>query len=132
MDIRRIAALKDGENVIGNRTRVKVVKNKVAPPFRQVEFDIIYGKGISKTGDLLDLGVTHNIISKSGTWFSYNETRIGQGRENSKKFLLDNPEMAADIEKQLRETLGLTDSELTPKESAEETSAKEKKNSKNS
>ena len=132
MDIRRIAALKDGENVIGNRTRVKVVKNKVAPPFRQVEFDIIYGKGISKTGDLLDLGVTHNIISKSGTWFSYNETRIGQGRENSKKFLLDNPEMAADIEKQLRETLGLTDSELTPKESAEETPAKEKKNSKNS
>ena len=132
MDIRRIAALKDGENVIGNRTRVKVVKNKVAPPFRQVEFDIIYGKGISKTGDLLDLGVTHNIISKSGTWFSYNETRIGQGRENSKKFLLDNPEMAADIEKQLRETLGLTDSELTPKESAEEPSAKEKKSSKNS
>ena len=132
MDIRRIAALKDGENVIGNRTRVKVVKNKVAPPFRQVEFDIIYGKGISKTGDLLDLGVTHNIISKSGTWFSYNETRIGQGRENSKKFLLDNPEMAADIEKQLRETLGLTDSELTPKESVEETPAKEKKNSKNS
>ena len=132
MYIRRIAALKDGENVIGNRTRVKVVKNKVAPPFRQVEFDIIYGKGISKTGDLLDLGVTHNIISKSGTWFSYNETRIGQGRENSKKFLLDNPEMATDIEKQLRETLGLTDSELTPKESAEETSAKEKKNSKNS
>ena len=132
MDIRRIAALKDGENVIGNRTRVKVVKNKVAPPFRQVEFDIIYGKGISKTGDLLDLGVTHNIISKSGTWFSYNETRIGQGRENSKKFLLDNPEMAADIEKQLRETLGLTESELTPKESAEETPAKEKKNSKNS
>ena len=132
MDIRRIAALKDGENVIGNRTRVKVVKNKVAPPFRQVEFDIIYGKGISKTGDLLDLGVTHKIISKSGTWFSYNETRIGQGRENSKKFLLDNPEMAADIEKQLRETLGLTESELTPKESAEETPAKEKKNSKNS
>ena len=132
MDIRRIAALKDGENVIGNRTRVKVVKNKVAPPFRQVEFDIIYGKGISKTGDLLDLGVTHNIISKSGTWFSYNETRIGQGRENSKKFLLENPEMATEIEKQLRETLGLTDSEPTTKESAEETPAKEKKNSKNS
>jgi len=132
MDIRRIAALKDGENVIGNRTRVKVVKNKVAPPFRQVEFDIIYGKGISKVGDLLDLGVAHDIISKSGTWFSYNETRIGQGRENSKNFLTENSEMAAEIETRLRETLGLTDSEPTPDEKAEEPSAKEKKAAKNS
>ena len=132
MDIRRIAALKDGENVIGNRTRVKVVKNKVAPPFRQVEFDIIYGKGISKVGDLLDLGVAHDIISKSGTWFSYNETRIGQGRENSKNFLTENSEMAAEIEKRLRETLGLTDSEPAPDEKAEEPSAKEKKAAKNS
>ena len=125
MDIRRIAALKDGENVIGNRTRVKVVKNKVAPPFRQVEFDIIYGKGISKAGDLLDLGVAHNIISKSGTWFSYNETRIGQGRENSKNFLTDNPDIATEIETRLRETLGLSATETTPEE--EEPTAKEKK-----
>jgi len=124
--------LKDGENVIGNRTRVKVVKNKVAPPFRQVEFDIIYGKGISKVGDLLDLGVAHEIISKSGTWFSYNETRIGQGRENSKNFLTENSEMAAEIETRLRETLGLTPSEPKPEENAEEPSAKEKKAAKNS
>ena len=130
MDIRRVAALKDGENVIGNRTRVKVVKNKVAPPFRQVEFDIIYGKGISKSGDLLDLGVAHNIISKSGTWFSYNDNRIGQGRENSKKFLVDNPEMATEIETQLRETLGLT--ALDQQESPEEPSAKGKKATKTS
>ncbi len=132
MDIRRIAALKDGETVIGNRTRVKIVKNKVAPPFRQVEFDIIYGKGISKVGDLLDLGVAHDIIAKSGTWFSYNENRIGQGRENSKKFLIDNPEMAAEIEGRLRQTLGLTAAETTPEENAEEPSAKEKKAAKNS
>ncbi|MZH02230.1 MAG: recombinase RecA [Nitrospinae bacterium] len=128
MDIRRIAALKDGENVIGNRTRVKVVKNKVAPPFRQVEFDIIYGKGISKAGDLLDLGVANNIISKSGTWFSYNETRIGQGRENSKNFLTDNPEIATEIENRLRETLGLNASETTSEE--EEPTAKEQKSAK--
>jgi recombination protein RecA len=130
MDIRRIAALKDGENVIGNRTRVKVVKNKVAPPFRQVEFDIIYGKGISKTGDLLDLGVAHEIIAKSGTWFSYKENRIGQGRENSKRFLAENPEISAEIEKRLRETLGLTASET--ENSAEEPATKAKKTEKNS
>ena len=130
MDIRRIAALKDGENVIGNRTRVKVVKNKVAPPFRQVEFDIIYGKGISKTGDLLDLGVAHEIIAKSGTWFSYKENRIGQGRENSKRFLAENPEISAEIEKRLRETLGLTASEM--ENNAEEPATKAKKTEKNS
>lgn len=132
MDIRRIAALKDGEEVIGSRTRVKVVKNKVAPPFRQVEFDIIYGKGISKSGDLLDLGVAHDIISKSGTWFSYNENRIGQGRENSKKFLADNPEMAAEIEGRLRKTLGLTGPETMPEENAEDSSTKGKKAAKSS
>ena len=132
MDIRRIAALKDGENVIGNRTRVKVVKNKVAPPFRQVEFDIIYGKGISKIGDLLDLGVAHDIISKSGTWFSYKENRIGQGRENSKRFLTENPEISAEIEKRLRETLGLTASEKKPENDAEKSTTKGKKAGKNS
>ena len=130
LDIRRIAALKDGENVIGNRTRVKVVKNKVAPPFRQVEFDIIYGKGISKTGDLLDLGVAHEIIAKSGTWFSYKENRIGQGRENSKRFLAENPEISAEIEKRLRETLGLTASET--ENNAEEPATKAKKTEKKS
>jgi recombination protein RecA len=130
IDIRRIAALKDGDEVIGNRTRAKVVKNKVAPPFRNCEFDIIYGKGISKYGDLLDLGVTHEIITKSGTWFSYKEDRIGQGRENSKRFLSENLDMANDIEKQLREKLGLTQSKEAPAESdpaEEEATPKSKK-----
>ena len=118
IDIRRIAALKDGEEVIGNRTRAKVVKNKVAPPFRNCEFDIIYGKGISKMGDLLDLGVANEIIAKSGTWFSYKENRIGQGRENSKRFLGENPDIANDIENQLRLKLGLAGSEeATPNKS---------------
>ena len=111
IDIRRIAALKDGEEVIGNRTRAKVVKNKVAPPFRNCEFDIIYGQGISKTGDLLDLGVANEIIAKSGTWFSYKENRIGQGRENSKRFLAENPDIAGEIENQLRQKLGLSKAE---------------------
>ena len=118
IDIRRIAALKDGEEVIGNRTRAKVVKNKVAPPFRNCEFDIIYGKGISKMGDLLDLGVANEIIAKSGTWFSYKENRIGQGRENSKRFLGENPNIANDIENQLRLKLGLAGTkEVTPNKS---------------
>jgi recombination protein RecA len=132
MDIRRIAALKDGESVIGNRTRVKIVKNKVAPPFRQVEFDLIYGKGISKYGDLLDLGVANDIITKSGTWFSYNENRIGQGRENSKRFLSENLELSAEIEERLRKTLGLVPSEGNVKEGAEELPTKGKKAEKNS
>ena len=118
VDIRRIAALKDGEEVIGNRTRAKVVKNKVAPPFRNCEFDIIYGKGISKMGDLLDLAVANEIIAKSGTWFSYKENRIGQGRENSKRFLGENPDIANDVENQLRMKLGLAGSEeATPNKS---------------
>ncbi|MCE9650668.1 MAG: recombinase RecA [Parvibaculum sp.] len=107
LDIRRIGAIKDREEVVGNQTRVKVVKNKVAPPFKQVEFDIMYGEGISKTGELVDLGVKAGIVEKSGSWFSYNSTRIGQGRENAKIFLRDNPEMANEIETAIRANAGL-------------------------
>ncbi len=107
LDIRRIAALKDGDKVIGNRTRVKVVKNKVAPPFRDCEFDIRYGEGISKIGDLLDLAVAQDIVSKSGTWFSYGDQRIGQGRENARTFLTENPDITAEIDRRVREALGL-------------------------
>ena len=105
LDIRRIEAIKDGTTMIGNRTRVKVVKNKVSPPFREVEFDIIYGEGISKEGSLLDVAINQDIILKSGSWFSYNEQRIGQGRENAKKFLKENPVIAADIEQKIRQNL---------------------------
>lgn len=107
LDIRRIGQIKDGTDIIGNRTKVKVVKNKVAPPFKESEFDIIYGEGISRIGDLLDLATALEIVDKSGSWFSYKEERIGQGRENSKKFLTDNPEMAADIETKVRMAYGL-------------------------
>jgi recombination protein RecA len=107
LDIRRIGAIKDRDEVVGNQTRVKVVKNKLAPPFRQVEFDIMYGEGISKTGELLDLGVKSGIVEKSGSWFSYNSQRIGQGRENARQFLRDNPEMAGEIERGIRESSGL-------------------------
>jgi len=93
LDVRRIAALKEGDQVIGNRTRVKVVKNKVAPPFRQAEFDILYNEGISIEGDLLDLGVDEGIVEKSGAWYSYNDERIGQGRENARQFLKENPDV---------------------------------------
>lgn len=102
LDIRRIGQIKNGEDIVGNATRVKVVKNKVAPPFKQVEFDIMYGEGISKTGELLDLGVKAGIVEKSGSWFSYDSIRIGQGRENSKIFLTENPEIAARIEAAIR------------------------------
>ncbi len=112
LDIRRIGQLKDRDEVIGNQTRVKVVKNKVAPPFRQVEFDIIYGEGISKTGELLDLGVKAGIVEKSGSWFSYGSQRIGQGRENARKFLKDNPETAAEIEEAVRRNAGILSEEL--------------------
>ncbi|MEI8354493.1 MAG: recombinase RecA [Deltaproteobacteria bacterium] len=101
MDIRKIAALKQGNDIIGSRTKVKVVKNKVAPPFREVEFDILYGEGISKAGDILDLAVEKNIVDKSGAWFSYGSERLGQGRENSRVFLLDHPEMLGEIEKKI-------------------------------
>jgi recombination protein RecA len=108
MDIRRIAAIKDGDAVTGNRTKVKVVKNKVAPPFREAEFDIIYGEGVSREGDLLDLGVAHNVVEKSGSWFSYKGERIGQGRENVRQFLKEHTDMRDRIDAELRRTLGLT------------------------
>jgi len=107
LDIRRIGAIKDREEVIGNQTRVKVVKNKVAPPFKQVEFDILYGEGISKVGELIDLGVTGGVVEKSGSWFSYNGQRIGQGRENARKFLLENTHLADEIEAAIRSKAGL-------------------------
>src|SRR5256884_4064447 len=107
LDIRRIAAIKDGDVVVGNRTKVKVVKNKVASPFREAEFDIIYGEGVSKEGDLLDLGVAQNIIEKSGSWFSYKGERIGQGRENARQFLKDNPDIRQSVDLELRKHLGL-------------------------
>ena len=107
LDIRRIGAIKDRDEVVGNQTRVKVVKNKVAPPFKQVEFDIMYGEGISKMGELLDLGVKAGVVDKSGAWYSYGDERIGQGRENAKQFLKDNEAMARDIEDKIRAAHGL-------------------------
>jgi recombination protein RecA len=104
LDIRRTGAIKNRDEVVGNTTRVKVVKNKVAPPFREVIFDIMYGEGISKIGEIIDLGVKANIIEKSGSWFSYDSTRIGQGRENAKEFLKNNPDMALAIEKAVRQS----------------------------
>lgn len=102
-DIRRIGQIKDGEEIVGNRTKVKIVKNKIAPPFRVAEFDIMYNQGISKTGDVLDLGVLHGIVGKAGAWFDYNDAKIGQGREASKKYLQDNPEVLAEIEEKVRQ-----------------------------
>jgi recombination protein RecA len=107
IDIRRIASIKDGDAVVGGRTRVKVVKNKVAPPFREAEFDIMYGEGISKTGDLLDLAVEKRIVEKSGAWFAYGGERLGQGRENAKQFMKDNPEVFRSIDEKVRKELGL-------------------------
>jgi len=117
-DIRRIAAIKDGDVVIGNRTKVKLVKNKCASPFREAEFDIIYGEGVSKEGDLIDLGVANDLIEKSGSWFSYKGERIGQGRENGKQFLKDNPDIRQKIDTELRKLLGLIKPEPVPQEAA--------------
>ncbi len=117
LDIRRIGAIKDRDEVIGNQTRVKVVKNKVAPPFRVVEFDILYGEGISKTGELIDLGVKAGVVEKSGSWYSYGTQRIGQGKENVRQFLAENTEIAAEIEEKVRSDAGLADIEpLTQEE----------------
>ena len=118
LDIRRIAAIKDGDVVVGNRTKVKVVKNKVASPFREAEFDIIYGEGISKEGDLLDLGAAQNIVEKSGSWFSYKGDRIGQGRENARQFLRDNADIRQAIDTELRKAIGLV-KETPPANGAE-------------
>jgi recombination protein RecA len=113
LDIRRIGAIKEGEETTGSRTRLRVVKNKVAPPFRSAEFDILYGEGISKEGDLIDLGIAHKIVDKAGSWFSYGEIRLGQGRENARVFLKDNPDLAAEIDKKVRVALGMTKTTTT-------------------
>jgi recombination protein RecA len=118
VDIRRIAAIKDGDSAIGNRTRAKVVKNKVAPPFREAEFDILYGEGISREGDLLDLGASHNLIEKSGSWFSYKGERIGQGRDNARQFLREHPDVCKTLDTELRRILGLAGIEERPQKVA--------------
>ncbi|MGC9949975.1 MAG: recombinase RecA [Bryobacteraceae bacterium] len=118
VDIRRIAAIKDGDSVIGNRTRAKVVKNKLAPPFREAEFDILYGEGISREGDLLDLGATHNLVEKSGSWFSYHAERIGQGRDNARQFLREHPDMCRNLDAELRKVLGLDNLQEQPRKAA--------------
>jgi len=105
IDIRRSTQLKDGEKILGNRTKVKIVKNKIAPPFRRAEFDIVYGKGISKTGEIIDLGVDNNIIEKSGSWYSYNGTKLGQGKESVKNLLIDNPELMSELETKVKEVI---------------------------
>ncbi|MEL6378349.1 MAG: recombinase RecA [Pseudomonadota bacterium] len=120
LDIRRIGAIKNRDEVVGNQTRVKIVKNKVAPPFKQVEFDIMYGEGISKTGELIDLGVKGGVVDKSGSWFSYNGERVGQGRENAKQFLRDNPDIANAIETAIRSNAGLIAEEMLTGENGEE------------
>ena len=126
LDIRKIATLKDGQEITGSRTRVRVVKNKVAPPFKEAEFDIVYGKGISHTGELIDLGVKMEVIEKSGTWFSYGDDRLGQGRENSKNYLDENPTVATDIEKKVRAKFGLVD-DVKPAEEKKQAEAEEAK-----
>ena len=120
MDIRRIGSIKDKDEVIGNQTRVKVVKNKVSPPFRTVEFDIMYGEGISKRGELIDLGVKHDLVEKSGAWFSYGEKRIGQGREKAKQYMKDNPEIILELENKLKELLLNNNSGFTEEKTMEE------------
>jgi recombination protein RecA len=114
LDIRRIGAIKDGDKVVGNRTRVKVVKNKCAPPFRETEFDIMYGEGISREGDLIDLASNHNVVEKSGAWFSYRGERLGQGRENVKNMLKENTDLREQIEDEVKSVLGFAKAEAAP------------------
>ena len=125
LDIRRIGAIKEREEVVGNQTRVKVVKNKVAPPFKQIEFDIMYGEGVSKTGELIDLGVKAGIVEKSGSWFSFDSERIGQGRENAKQFLKEHPLIAEKIERAIRQNAGLIAGKIL--EAASETGPRERR-----
>src|SRR5690242_17550444 len=125
LDIRRIGSIKDRDTVVGSQTRVKVVKNKVAPPFRVVEFDIMYGEGVSKTGELIDLGAQAGVVEKSGAWFSYNGQRIGQGRENAKQFLKENPQVAGEIEKTIRQNAGLVAGAMMDPRGAEDAAAGE-------
>ncbi len=130
LDVRRVESIKHGEDVIGNRTRVKVVKNKVAPPFKQAEFDIMYGTGISKEGDILDCAAQMNIIKKSGAWYSYGETRMGQGRENAKQFLSENPEICLEIENQIRRSKSLPEVKKITSSNSKEEVKEEKKDAK--
>jgi recombination protein RecA len=123
LDIRRIGSIKEHDEVTGNQTRVKIVKNKVAPPFKQVEFDIMYGEGISKTGELIDLGVKAGVVEKSGAWFSYDSQRLGQGRENAKNFLKNNPQIAGRIEQEIRENAGLIAERILENAEADETAS---------
>ena len=128
LDVRRIEALKQGGEVIGNRTRVKVVKNKIAPPFKEAEFDIMFGEGISTVGDILDLAAENNIINKSGAWYAYEGNKIGQGRENAKQYLRDNPQMCREVERKVRELFNMeTDSVQAPAEKAAKETGKDKK-----
>jgi recombination protein RecA len=120
LDIRRIGAIKDKDEMIGNQTRVKVVKNKMAPPFKEVEFDIMYGEGISKVGELVDIGVKAGIVEKSGSWFSFESQRVGQGRENAKQFLRDHPDIAKKIETGIRQNAGLIAEKILPTGTAED------------
>ncbi len=120
MDIRRIGAIKDGQDVVGNRTRVKIVKNKVAPPFREAEFDIIYGEGVSALSELIDLGLEHDIIQKSGSWYSYGDEKIGQGRDAAKQWLLDNPDRREEVKSRVKEALGMMPSRSSGDEAEEE------------
>jgi recombination protein RecA len=124
VDIRRIAAIKDGDAVVGNRTKAKVVKNKVAPPFREAEFDIMYGEGVSREGDILDLAVKHELVEKSGSWYSFQTERIGQGRENAKQFLRDHPDLTGTLDVELRKVLGMTKPLGTEKAEEDEVVAK--------
>jgi recombination protein RecA len=126
LDIRRTNQIKEGEEVVGSRVKVKVVKNKVAAPFRQAEFDVGYGEGISKTGELIDIGLEHKIVEKSGSWFSYGDMRLGQGRENAKQFIADNPDLMAEIEGKVRKALGIGGPELTVIEGGEASPKKER------
>ena len=120
LDIRRIGAIKDGDEIVGNQTRVKVVKNKVAPPFKVVEFDIMYGKGISKLGELIDLGAKADIVEKAGAWYSYKGEKIGQGKENSKEYLINNPKISAEIEMAIRANAGLISDKMMGNPSTDE------------